>query len=140
MLTANVSIIEIIAAVILNCIIGYAWYSPMLFGNTWAKLAGVKMPGKNATKEEKNKGMQSMLGMLVASTITVYVLAHIMSFAQVANPIDAILTAFWMWLGFQAVLQLNTVLFEQKPCKLFLINTAYQLVSLVTMALVIYYM
>ena len=36
-------------------------------------------------------------------------------------------TAFWLWLGFIATTQLATVLFEQRPLGLYLINVSYQL-------------
>ena len=130
----NVGTVEVVLATVISCILGMIWYAPQVFGNTWAKLAGVKMDMK-----DKSKGMKSMAGMLIASLVTAYVFAHIMGFAQVANVTDALLTAFWVWLGFVATIGLNMVFFEGKPVKLYLINVGYQLVSLILMSLVILY-
>ena len=42
-LTKNVSWLAVIAGAIVSFILGYAWYSPKLFGTKWAEGSGVKM-------------------------------------------------------------------------------------------------
>jgi hypothetical protein len=44
---------------------------------------------------------------------------------------------FAMWLGFVTTVQLTTKLFENKPTKLYLINTGYQLVCYLAMGAIL---
>ncbi|HEX9805034.1 MAG TPA: DUF1761 domain-containing protein [Candidatus Dojkabacteria bacterium] len=39
----DISIVAIIAAVVINMVFGMLWYSPMLFGNMWAKSMGTTL-------------------------------------------------------------------------------------------------
>jgi hypothetical protein len=113
----------IIAAAVASMVVGYIWYGP-LFGKAWMKLMGIK---DMADKSE----MPKIYGiMFVASLVTAYVLLLF------GASID---TAFWVWLGFQAPLLLNSVLFEKKPWNLYFINAGYQLAALVTMSFVLSY-
>jgi hypothetical protein len=50
---------------------------------------------------------------------------------------DAILTAFFLWLGFTATRLLVHDLFENRPSKLTVLNAAHELATLVVMAVVI---
>jgi hypothetical protein len=43
------------------------------------------------------------------------------------------LTGFWLWLGFIATSNLETVLFESRPLGLYFINNGYHLVGLLGM-------
>jgi hypothetical protein len=43
----------------------------------------------------------------------------------------------WLWLGFMAVATLNQVLWEGKPLKLYILNNAYNLLSLMTMGAIL---
>ena len=42
-LTTNVSWLAVIVGAVVSFILGYAWYSPKLFGTKWAEGSGVKM-------------------------------------------------------------------------------------------------
>ena len=42
-LTMNVNFLAVIVGAILSFVVGWAWYSPMLFGTKWAEGSGVKM-------------------------------------------------------------------------------------------------
>ena len=42
-LTTNVSWLAVIAGAVVSFMLGYAWYSPKLFGTKWAEGSGVKM-------------------------------------------------------------------------------------------------
>jgi Protein of unknown function (DUF1761) len=42
-ITTNVSWLAVIVGAVLSFLLGYFWYSPMLFGTKWAEGSGVKM-------------------------------------------------------------------------------------------------
>jgi hypothetical protein len=127
----------VLLAAVSSMIVGSIWYARGVFGNTWGKLAGIKMDRKPTTSE-----MSVLLGLtFVASLITAYILAHLAflsnyffghSFMQ-----DAITTAFWVWLGFTAARIATHDLFEGRRKKLTLLNITHELVTLLVMGLII---
>jgi len=46
--------------------------------------------------------------------------------------------AFWVWLGFLAMISLGSVLWENRSWNLYLFNVAYQFVMIFAMAIVIF--
>ncbi len=46
-LTSNVSWLAVIVGAVLSFLLGWLWYSPMLFGTKWAEGSGVKMGSAN---------------------------------------------------------------------------------------------
>jgi hypothetical protein len=131
----HINALGVLLAAVSSMVVGSVWYAKPVFGNTWAKLARVKMDGNK-------DGMAMMLGMtFVLALITAYVLAHVSylsnhffgnSFMQ-----DALTTAFWMWLGFTAARIATHDMFEGRPSKLTLITGAHELVTFLVMGLVI---
>ena len=126
----NVNFWAVLVAAIASMVVGFIWYGP-LFGKSWMKLMNIDM---NKTKDKK-KGMGKMYFItFIASLITGYVLAHIISYTQSTTVSDAALAAFWNWLGFMLPLLIGSILWEGKPAKLFFINAVYWLVNLLVMA------
>jgi hypothetical protein len=77
----------------------------------------------------------------VASLVTAYVLSHVMTLSESYfgyAPVTAGLTsAFFMWIGFVAPVQMTDIIFGSKKWKLFAINTGFQLAALLAMGVVI---
>ena len=131
----QINALGVLLAAVSSMVVGSVWYARPVFGNTWAKLAKIKMDGKK-------DGMAMMLAMtFVLALITAYVLAHVSylsnfffgdSFMQ-----NALTTAFWMWLGFTAARIATHDMFEGRPSKLTLITASHELVTFMLMGLVI---
>ncbi len=129
-------------AVFLACLagtaVGFVWYSPLLFAKPWVKLMGHTMESMKANQKAMGK---TYLVSIIVSLLTAYVLAHVMTLSENFFHYDRLTTglmsAFWMWLGFVAPVQLTDVLFGGKKVQLFLINTGYQLVALLAMGVVL---
>jgi len=119
--------------------IGMLWYSPKGFGTSWMALIGMtpeKM--KNATN-----GVSMPVGMLLgfaSSMIKVAVLAGIISVLAPAAITGALFIGGMVWFGFFMTNDIGTVLWEMRPWKLFFINTAYNLVMLLTASAIIFYL
>jgi len=134
----DVNYFAVLLAAVAAMAVGFAWYSPVMFGKPWMKLMGYT----TKSIEEAKKGMGKMYALsMAASLITAYVLTHIMvmsiNFFQ-SDPLSTGLTsAFWVWLGFVAPVQMTDVIFGGKQWKLFSINTGYQLTSLLIMGIVL---
>jgi hypothetical protein len=137
MLPTAINYLAVIVAVFASTIVGFAWYSRFLFGKQWMKLMGLTQASLSENKKEMNRGY--MLSM-VSGLIQAYVLALMAYVTLSLGVIQVGLLAFWLWLGFIAPTQFTQTIFARKPFKLFLIDTGYQLFSLMAMAAVIGWM
>ena len=133
----DVNYLAVFLAAASSMVVGSIWYAQSVFGATWAKLAKVNM-NRDAGKYE----MVKLLGTtFLISLVTAYVLAHVTflsnHFFQNTFLQDALTTAFWMWLGFNAVRFWTHDMFEGRPGKLTLLTVSNEFVTLMVMALVI---
>lgn len=133
-----VDYVAVLLAGVASMVVGFLWYSPSLFGKQWMKLSGHTEKSLQEAKAEMNKTYTISF---VASLLMAYVLSHVMTLSMNFFHYDALSTglisAFWMWLGFVAPVQLTDVLFGSKSSKLYAINTGYQLAALLAMGAVL---
>lgn len=130
----GVSLLAIIGAGVVSMIIGFLWYSPMLFGKQWMKLMGL-------TKEKLEKAKKTMGPMygvsFVATFVMAVVLGIVVNFALATSAQEGMRLGFLMWLGFVAPVMVSDVIFGDKTWDLLLLNAGYQLVSLMAMGSVL---
>jgi hypothetical protein len=124
MLFENINFIALLAAAVVNMIVGSFWYSPAGFGKLWIKLSKVEM-GKN-----KNMGLMYALT-FVGSLMQAFVLSRIIMYAGAADMISGAKIGLLVGLGFLATTSLNNVVFGGKPLKLYYLDLGYYLVVLV---------
>lgn len=131
----------VLLAAISSMVVGALWYSSVGFGEVWMKLA--KIDRKELEKNRKNSPIM-YLYVFVASLITAYILAHVTflshRFFHDTYATDAVITAFWLWLGFTATRILTHDIFEMRRKKLTLLTISHELVTVMVMALIIGYM
>jgi hypothetical protein len=134
-MNVDVNYLAVFLAAISSMLVGSIWYMPSVFGDSWSKLAKVDLK-KMGANPAKAYGLT-----FVASLVTAFVLAHLSFIANhfYGNSFmyDALLTAFWMWLGFTAARLLVHDLFENRPSKLTALNAAHELVTILIMAVVL---
>lgn len=133
----SVNYLAVLLAAASSMVVGSIWYAQGVFGKTWAKLAKVDMK-----KEMKSSDMTVMLATtFLISLVTAYVLAYVafLSNNYFHNQFiqDTLTTAFFMWLGFNAVRFWTHDMFEGRPSKLTLLNVSNELTTLLVMALII---
>jgi hypothetical protein len=136
-MNVDINYLAVFLAALSSMVVGSVWYARSVFGETWGKLAGVKMDRKPKANE-----MAWLLGStFVASLVTAYVLAHVTFLANqfFGNSFlsDALQTGFWLWLGFTATRIYVHDAFEGRRKKLTLLNTMQELVTFEVMALII---
>lgn len=117
----------VIVATLAHYILGGLWYSPLLFGNKFLQIINWS-PEKIAEMGNQSHAKELIIA-FVLSLLLVYILAHFVQYTKATTAMAGIQTAFWLWLGFVVTTQLPTVIFEQRPLGLFLINVAYQFVG-----------
>ena len=125
----SINLVPVIAAALVNMILGMLWYSPYLLGKVWMKSMGKK-------PEDSRSGASAGI-MYVLNTITslvfAYVLAHIVKYANLNNVEQGAMAGFWVWLGFVVTTVLPVYLFESRPKILFILYIVYQFISIVMM-------
>ncbi len=134
----EVNYLAILVAGVVSMGVGFLWYSYAMFAKPWMKLMGYT---KDSMKDEQKKmGPMYALSFVVA-LVTAYVLSHVMFLSEhfygYTPLMTGVTTAFFMWFGFVAPVQMTDVIFGGKPWKLFYINTGYQLASLLAMGVVL---
>ena len=136
MVTYSVNYLAVVVAAIVNMVIGYIWYSPMVFGKAWMGMMG--KGGKDAYGAKKKSNMPMVFGVgYVATVVMAYVLAIFIRYTGASTPLTGAMTAFWAWLGFVATVTLGGVLWEGKPVQLYVLNAAHHLVGMLAMGAVL---
>jgi hypothetical protein len=127
----EVNYIAVLVAGVANLVLGMIWYAPKIFGGAWMRMSSI-------TPEMVERGKKKMPFMALTALVAGVIMAYVLSFFAIAwgvfDVIGAIELAFWTWLGFIAPVMLGSVLWEQRPLKLYVLNVGYWLVSLIVMA------
>ena len=133
----GINLWSVLVAAIATMVVGFLWYSPLLFARPWMLLMGYD-PDDKAKVQEMQKSAGPSYGIsFVASLVTAFVLAKIIDVTSVTTVLYGMKVGFAVWLGFVATVQLTEVLFAKKPAKLYLINTGYQLVCYLAMGAIL---
>jgi hypothetical protein len=125
----------VVVAAVLYWMLGALWYSPLLFAQRFIALKGYTPEDIARIQSEGTAKLvaAALLGSLIAS----YVLAHFVRFVQARGVADGLKTGFWVCLGFIFTSNLETVLFEQRPLGLYLINNGYHLAGFLLMGAIL---
>lgn len=128
----DINLIAVLVAAVAAFVIAMAWYSQALFGKAWMQASG---KSEADMKRAKEKGMgKTFIIQFVANVVMAYVLAYFVALVGAADFGAGVELAFWLWLGFMAPLMVSSVIWDEKPWKIFFICSGNQLVSLAVMA------
>jgi hypothetical protein len=96
----------------------------------------MKMVGitPKSMKKMKLTPAKAMTIGFIAALVTAYVISHFVDLLSVTTFGGGAQFAFWAWLGLVAPVQLGVWLWEGREFKLFVMNTAHTLVSLIVMS------
>jgi hypothetical protein len=123
---SQVNWLAVLVAAILNMILGMAWYSPVLFGNTWLRLIDKKV------EDIPSPGMVyvfTFVGYLVAASV----LAVIVKALGSPTLLDGTLAGLVVWLGFVVTMTYTYTSFEGPNKRVWALYIGYQLVAFVGM-------
>ena len=121
--------LAVVASAAAYWVLGAVWYS--IFSAPFIALMRWR-PEDVSRIESEGAGPQIAVA-FVCSLVLAYVLAHFVKFTGAETAWQGAQAGFWLWLGFVATTNLNTVLFEFRPLGLYLINNAYHLVAMLGM-------
>ena len=130
-------LLTVLAAAVASMLLGFLWYSPLLFARPWMLLMGYN-PDDKAKTAEMQKGAGKLYGIsFVASLVSAFVMAAGVVHLHLTSWSDGAHLGLAVWFGFVATVQLTGTLFSKQPVKLFLINTGYQLVCYLAMGVIL---
>lgn len=133
----GIRLVPVFVAALATMVVGFIWYSPMLFAKPWTILMGFD-PNDKAKMDEMRKGAGKTYGLaFLASLASAFVLAKIIDVTTVNSALYGMKVGFAVWLGFVTTVQLTAALFGRQPSKLYLINTGYQLVCYLVMGAIL---
>lgn len=126
------NILPVIVSALVASAIGAAWYSPLLFGRSWMRLAGI------VPDSSRRPSLAPLVaGSVVLWLIAAYVLGHVLAAMAALVAAQGAEGGFWMWLGFVVPFGMMKVLYERRPLRLFLIDAGYFLVALLAMGAIL---
>jgi hypothetical protein len=133
----GVNLWSVLVAAIATMILGFLWYSPLLFARPWMLAMGYDPENKAKMDEMRKSAGKSYAIAFVASLVAAFVLGKIIDVTTVESALYGMKIGFAMWLGFVTTVQLTAKLFGNQPTKLYLINTGYQLVCYLAMGAIL---
>jgi hypothetical protein len=110
--------IGILISLVLSVVLGFFWYAPQIFGNTWATLAGVK--SEQMSKMSASQISITLVGALLASVV----LSYLCKIAGVDTLVGGLRVGIMAGL-LTAYIGVNNTVFAGKSWKLFFIDFGY---------------
>jgi hypothetical protein len=104
-------------------ILGALWYS-LFFAKPWMALTG------HVAGSRPKGAVVGMISSFVGGLILSFMLAHVVLWSGATTIGSGAFIGFICWLGFIAAPLFSETIYEQRPWKLFAINTGYWLAAL----------
>jgi hypothetical protein len=134
MFSVDVNYLAIFVSGILAMGIGAVWYGP-LFGKKWMALSGMTSEQLAGAKQ---KGMSKSYAVAFVGTLVMgFVLAQVIGLANATDVMSGGVVGLGMWLGFVAPVTLSTVLWDNKPFALWVLNSGHYAVALALMGVIL---
>jgi hypothetical protein len=133
----HLNLLAILAAAVSTMLVGFVWYSPLLFAKPWMREMGYDPNDKAKIQEMQKSAGPAYFGSFVASLVSAFVLAIFLHQFQGQGVGIGLLVGSHVWLGFVATVQLTGALFMKQSMKLFAINTGYQLICYLVMGAIL---
>lgn len=133
----HLNLLAVLVAAVSTMVVGFIWYSPILFARPWMREMGWDPDDKAKMQEMQKSAGPAYAGSFVASLISAFVLALVFHWMRVGSLHAGLGAAFHVWLGFVATVQFTAALFQKQSMKLFAINTGYQLVCYFAMGAIL---
>ena len=131
---AHVNYLAVVVAAVVVFILGWLWYSPLLFYKPWmrargldpaAAMSGAKMPAGKLVVE------------LLRCIVLAFIVAHLVSALGVVGWFGAVHLGLFLWIGFPVVLLTGSVLWENVAVKVAAIHAGDWLVKLLVIPLIV---
>lgn len=121
-----------VVALVVTQVLGFLWYSNVLFAKAWMKAIG-----KTAKQLEKEADPMVYAYSVVGAAIMLLVLVNVFRWAGITETGPAIGVALMLWLGFVATSSAMNTAFENRGWNLWLIDNGYHVVNAIISAAIL---
>jgi len=126
MIDFSVSILPLCALTLVNFILSWLWYSPLLFAKPWMKALGTD--GSHEMTEAEKKRMPFLfISGFISSFLLVFVMMIVVNSLRLSSFTSGMLAGIVMWAGFCVTHSLNTLWEGRKPIVLLINNGLFLL-------------
>ena len=132
--------LAILVAAVSTMVVGFLWYSPLLFAKPWMREMGYDPNDKARVAEMQKSAGPAYAGSFAAGLLSAFTLALILHGLRAEDVHFGLMVGFHVWLGFVATVQLTGALFAKQSMKLFGINTGYHFMMLLVASLILTFM
>lgn len=130
----HVNYLAVLVAAVAAFVLGWLWYSPLLFFKPWMRLRG--LDPEAAMKNAKMPGGKLVIE-FARCFVLAWVIARLMGLLGVTSWLIAIHSGFMLWIGFPLILLTGSVLWDNVPWKVAAIHAGDWLVKLLAIPLIV---
>lgn len=128
----------IFLSTIAQFIVGFIWYSPLMFGKWWMEIMDCTNVSKQKLQEMQKAMMPFYLVQLFLTFFTTFAFANFMFYG---SGLGIYHTAFWIWIGFLVPTQISMVIFGMTKRKFWakqiFVSVSMQLVGIMLSAYIL---
>jgi len=110
----DVNFLAVGAATIAGMAVGFMWFNPRLFGNSWFHIIGIDPTDRVRIAEMKKDMRPLFLLMLAGIFLSAYMLARFIGFLGWGTLIGGMRLGFYVWVGFMLQVVMGFAIFSGK--------------------------
>ena len=126
-----------VVAALAAMVVGFLWYSPLLFARPWMIAMGHDPDDKAKAAEMKKTAGPLYASAFVASLVTATVLLFLFRALWIHDVVNGIKVGVFIWAGFVAPIKFTDAIFGRRGRTLLFIDSGYQLLCFVAMGAVL---
>lgn len=130
----HVNYLPVLVAAVAVFVLGWLWYSPLLFLKPWMRLRGLDPVAAMAgAKVPAGK----LLIELARCLVLAYVIARFVALLGITSWIGALHFGLFLWIGFPVILLTGSVLWDNTPFGVAAIHAGDWLVKLLVISIIV---
>jgi len=130
----HVTYLPVIVAAVVVFVLGWLWYSPLLFYKPWMRLRGMDPV---AAMAGATMPAGKLLIELVRCLVLAYVIAHFVALLGGSSWMGAVHLGLFLWIGFPVILLTGSVIWENVPWKVAAIHAGDWLVKMLVISIIV---
>ena len=129
-----INYVAVLVATVAVFVLGWLWYSPLLFFKPWMRLRGLD---PEAAMKDAKMPVGKLLIEFARCFVLACVIARLVALLDIHSYLIAIHSGLFLWLGFPVVLLTGAVIWDNVPWKVAAIHAGDWLVKLVVIPIII---
>lgn len=128
-----VNYLHVLVAAVVVFVLGWLWYSPLLFFKPWMRLRGLDPVAAMANAKTPTG---KLIVELARCLVLAYVIARFVALLGITSWLGAVHFGLFLWIGFPVILLTGSVLWDNVPWKVAAIHAGDWLVKLLVIPII----